>query len=84
MPLYYFMCTTCQLRGRKILKAGEQKLVWPCPTCNNPLVRDPKPPSSQMKESLDNGVMTRRVERLQNAEELYRERAKNDPRFKRV
>jgi len=41
--------------------------------------RTPRPPSTIVKEMLDNGAMTKRVERLKDAEELYRQRAKNDP-----
>jgi hypothetical protein len=52
--------------------------------CDELLSREETPPSTQMLESLDNGAMIKRVERLQNAEELYRERASNDPRNKRV
>lgn len=84
MPLYYFFCETCQLHGRKVLKAGEQTRKWPCPTCGKALKREPKAPSTQMMETLDNGAMVKRVERLQNAEELHRDRAKQDPRLKRV
>lgn len=84
MPLYNFVCTGCSERERKLLKPGEQIRAWECSKCGASLRREPKPPTTQMLESLDNGAMVRRVERLQNAEELYRDRAKNDPRNKPV
>lgn len=47
------------------------------------MVRNPKPPTSNVVERLDNGFMARAVERPADAERLYKERARqselNDP-----
>jgi hypothetical protein len=38
--------------------------------------RNPKPVTTATKETLDNGIMVKRVERLVDAEEIYRERSR--------
>lgn len=55
-----------------------------CPTCSKPLKRTPKPASTSIMETLDNGLMPRKVERLANAEEIFHDRSQieNDPRYK--
>lgn len=53
-------------------------------TCGRKLRRDPKGPSAHLKETLDNGAMTRAVERFSDAEELNRDRVANDPRNKPI
>jgi hypothetical protein len=82
MPLYYFSCSTCKGTVMYRLKAGEQKAPRPCSVCKKVMSRDPRPPSSQVMESIDTGMQFRRVERLADAERLYAERADNDPRNK--
>jgi hypothetical protein len=42
------------------------------------MVRKSNPPNTQVKEVLDNGFMTKRVERLKDAEELYKNRKKKE------
>lgn len=37
-------------------------------------------PTSRATEVLDNGMMSRPLERLDNAEEIFRDRARADPR----
>ncbi len=82
MALYYFKCSPCSTTKPYRLKPGEQKLPRPCPACKTIMTRDPRPPSSQVMESIDTGMQFRRVERLADAERLYAERADNDPRNK--
>lgn len=72
MPLYYFQCETCGKEFRRILKP-EEATSQPC-ACGSTLKRDPHPPSSRVTEVLDNGLMTKRIERLADAERLFRER----------
>jgi putative FmdB family regulatory protein len=83
MPLYRFTCDKCGGVFTRLLKQGQQKQRQQC-ECGGELKRSPKPPGSTMMETLDNGAMAKKLERLQNAEELHRDRAKSDPRFKRV
>jgi len=81
MPLYYFRCGSCNAELKKLLPPAEAKAPRTC-ECGGAFVRAPRPPSNQVVERLDNGFMTKAVERPADAERLYRERAENDPRFK--
>jgi hypothetical protein len=38
--------------------------------------RAPQPPTTATKETIDNGLMSKRVERYVDAEDLYKERSK--------
>lgn len=79
MALYHFICQGCGEATRRILEPSEVNGLT-CKGCGAALKRDPQPPSTQVLERLDNGAMARRVERLSNAEQLYRDRANADPR----
>lgn len=83
MPMYYFTCDSCAESQGLRLKPGEQKAPRACPKCGTALRRDPRPPSTQVMESIDNGIMPRRVERLADAQRLFKDRAANDPQLKR-
>jgi putative FmdB family regulatory protein len=83
MPRYLFACAACKHKLGKRLEAGQQTNPQSCPRCGAVMERAPSPPSTQVLETLDNGIMARRVERLANAEELLRERAKSDPSKRR-
>lgn len=81
MPLYYFECRhhDCGAVVRKIMTPDEAVGHRPpCPNCDPSLgsrmVRMVRPPSSQAVETLDNGAMTKRLERPVDAERLYAER----------
>jgi hypothetical protein len=74
MPLYYYRCCKCHRPCRKIQTPEEAAKLQSC-ECGYTLRREPKPPSTQVKETLDNGVMTKRLERLADAERLFAERA---------
>lgn len=82
MALYYFHCPKCDKSEGRFLKDRTRVLQQDCLTCGERLTRTPQAPSSQVRESLDNGVMPRRVERLKDAEILHKERSRNDPRLK--
>lgn len=77
MPVYYFECPICHWPTRRILEPKESKDPIPCMTdgCAGILKRTPKPPTSRITETLDNGVMVRRLERLADAEQIHQERA---------
>jgi hypothetical protein len=48
--------------------------------CGKIMKRNPNPPSTHVKERLDNGVMSRALERYSDAERLFQERHdKADP-----
>ena len=87
MPTYFLRCEPCDetIRRRFTLllsEVPERSPLRTCERCSGPLKRVARPPTTQVKESLDNGAMTKRVERYSTAEELYRERARNDPQKK--
>jgi hypothetical protein len=48
--------------------------VVPCKVCGIPMVRKLKSPSLIVKETIDSGVMHRRVEQLANVGDLMQER----------
>ena len=62
---------------KKLLAVKPNKERLPlCPQCLEPMVRMPKAPTSQVLEGFDNNIMPKRLERLVNAEELYKNRSK--------
>lgn len=82
MPLYYFKCDgPCKQEVRRIIspEQAQAKTLCPKPDCGGTLRRTPKPPTAQVVETLDNGWMTRKVERLADAERIFAERAAKDP-----
>ncbi len=77
MPIYFFSCADCLEEARKLLKPEAlDSMVFFCPKCHKPMERSPQPPTSRVTETLDNGIMVRKVERLADAEQIHRERAK--------
>jgi putative FmdB family regulatory protein len=79
MPLYRYRCSVCELDVTRIHGAKERPELA-CAECGGTLVRNPRGPSTQVVEKLDNGAMGRAVERLADAERLYHERSKNHTR----
>lgn len=75
MPRYFFMCPGCAEEGQRILTPEQAKEAQWC-ECGDQLRRTPRPPTSQTMERLDNGFMTRAVERLKDAPKLAHEHAK--------
>jgi len=82
MPSYKFECKKCGKPVQRILLAGDQKKPQIHKDCGGDLVRVGAGPSVLVKETLDNGAMPHAVERLKDAEQLYKDRARNDPRYK--
>jgi len=74
MPLYQYLCLHCKETVRRIRTVESHKSGMECPKCSAAMIRIVSPPSHQATERLDNGAMTRRVERLVDAERLFRER----------
>lgn len=79
MPLYYFQCPDkeCAEVVRKIASTVEG-LEVKCPKCEKACERTPKPPTTRIVETLDNGLMVKKVERLADAEQIHKDRANSD------
>lgn len=84
MALYYLLCPSCLQGDRRFLACRSDASRQACGACGATMKRDPHPPSVQVVEALDNGVMARRVERLKDAEVLHKDRSANDPRMKPI
>ncbi len=82
MPIFYYSCADCALNVRRILKSKEAD-VQNCLMCGKQLHREAKGPSTQMMETLDNGMMPKSVTRLVDIERLADEHRKSDPRLKK-
>lgn len=79
MGFFWFQCESCSKR-----RLQPNKKADPCSGCGGKTVWTPKTPSSHVVEALDNGAMPRRLERLSEAERLYKERAEGDPQKQRL
>ncbi|MDE2425739.1 MAG: hypothetical protein KGO96_07515 [Elusimicrobia bacterium] len=78
MPLFYFKCPYCNTPFSFLLKNENDGKDKKCKNCNIPLIRTIKSPNIEHKEVLDNGAMVRKVERLVDSEEIFKERSKTD------
>lgn len=68
-------CFVCKGSGRSL----------ECPKCNHPWVwRIASAPTTSIVERLDNGLMTRPVERPADSERLFRERSQNSEQIKEL
>lgn len=83
MPLFYVQCLGCGETAARVLPSSDAVKTCHCKLCNGKVKRVPRPPSTQMMERLDNGIMPKAIDRLANAEEFYLDHAKNDPMEKR-
>ena len=81
MPLFYFYCNKCLKTFKKLLKTGQAAENQVC-SCGNALVRDFQDLSLTMKNTIDNGIQSRRVEQYENAHEVIQERAENSKKNK--
>jgi NAD-dependent SIR2 family protein deacetylase len=76
MPIYNFVCEKCHNTTRRLLKPGQLKgLVPVCTECGDVMIRKMGGPSVRITETLDNGTMTRKLERLADAEQIHDEMA---------
>lgn len=75
MARFFYRCESCQKDVQRVFTPEEAKQVWTC-GCGGLLRRTPRPPTSQTVERLDNGHMTKAVERLSEAPRLFHERSK--------
>ena len=72
MPAFHLKCNQCQKTKRRILAKYKE---LPC-ECGGVFERDQGDITSQIKETLDNGAMVRKVERLHDIEAMVKERSK--------
>lgn len=75
MPIYLYVCESCKTEKKKLLSPEDSKLQQSCLKCKGNLKRTPQAPNTSVKETLDNGIMVRKIERPANAQELYKERS---------
>jgi hypothetical protein len=77
MPLYTFACSECGATKRKLLEnEAAAKVACIICQCGMFMERFATPPTARVTEVLDNGSMVRKVERLQDAESIYKERSR--------
>lgn len=75
MPLFYFHCNKCDKTFFKLLDPEKGKSPYPCPDCQELANRKPKAPSTMCYETVDNGLMGKKVVRPADAERIFKERA---------
>lgn len=68
MPIYFYLCPSCGLTIIRVLKKEEP--TTPC-DCGADAKRAPKAPTTRITETLDNGIMVRKLERLADAEQIH-------------
>lgn len=76
MPLFLIACVSCGGVARRLGTSRAAALARPCKGCGGAVAAAPVGPSSTVVERLDNGAMARTLERLADAERLYKDRAR--------
>jgi ribosomal protein L37AE/L43A len=78
MPIFYYRCPECETMKSRLLKgpAEAESEVFLCAKCSHPMVRAPKAPTTRITETLDNGIMVRKLERIADAEQIHDEMAR--------
>ena len=76
MPLYRFICPKCQHRYSKFVRPEKSDILpkYLCADCAIELERDSETNFTSVKETIDNGLMDRRVEQYQDSHDLVKER----------
>ncbi len=74
MPLFCFLCPKCAATKRRICASAPD--LEPCKGCGNAMDRVPGTPGVSVVEVLDNGCMSRPIERLSESPRLHLERNK--------
>lgn len=82
MPLFSFKCRVCKRLDRILLspEEAEQPVFCRGEGCSGKLKRIPKAPTTVVKETVDNGIMARRVEIYPDVKEVMKERNETDYR----
>ena len=82
MPRYALYCINCEETSNVIRPDVKSLVSARCRRCGSSLERYEIPPTSRIIETLDNGLMTRAVERPADTERLYKEKAEADRKGK--
>ena len=82
MPLFMVRCQKCQRAGRRLLASVADLKDLPCryEGCDGLVIREAVVPTLHNKEVIAQGHMLKPVERFTDAQKLYEERSKMDPR----
>jgi len=75
MPAVTYRCPSCGTEVSAVVFKRPEPHV-PCSRCGGTAHRVAGAPAARVVETLDNGVVTRRVERMKDIEEILRERSK--------
>ena len=75
MPVYAYHCPECGADHERI--RAKPPTSQPCPKCGAEMARCPKGPGVAVMETLDNGAMSRPVERLTHQPRLHQEKIKH-------
>lgn len=70
-------CEACGVEQQRLVSKIVERPA--CQSCGGPTVRAPLAPSVQVEETVDNGIMARRVTRLSRAHELVHNRHPKTP-----
>jgi len=70
-------CEACGVDQQRMVAKIDQRPA--CRECGGVTVRVPAPPSVKVEETLDNGIMARRVTRLSRSDELIYNRQPKTP-----
>jgi hypothetical protein len=79
MPLIHLICNKCKDTTRRIVRKTNLSNWGNCVKCAGLLERAPTGSSSQVVETVDNGVLRKAITRPAEIERLVQERAKSDP-----
>lgn len=74
MPIYYYKCTHCDREVKKLLEPKDAFDEYFCPHDGHVAKRLFKPPTSHVKEVIDNGIQLKRVEQFADSPRLLEER----------
>lgn len=76
MPLYQYVCPQCGESVRVMQTVEQQRDGKDCPVCDTGMERKLNAPSTRTVEVIDTGLMGKRLERLADAERIYKEHVK--------
>jgi hypothetical protein len=74
MPLFRYICNPCNKKYSKLLAPERAQDTFLCALCSQPLERASVENFTIVKETIDTGTMTRRVEQYANSPDLIQER----------
>jgi hypothetical protein len=76
MPLFYVICPEGH-EDKRVLEP-EQVKGLKCRTCNKKVKRQPKPPTSMLKNRIDNGLVMKTLENYDDCAQMNHERSHLD------